>query len=416
MKAAVVTIGDEILIGQITDTNSGYMAKALDKLGIEIVEMASISDTQTHIITTLERFQNRVDFVFLTGGLGPTRDDVTKKTLCEYLGDELVLNEGVLTHVAELLQKHYGRDLTPLNREQALVPSKAQVLFNKVGTAPGMWMPHGKTVFVSLPGVPYEMKHIFDFEILPKIAREFQRPFILHRTVLTYGVGESVLAERLIDFENALPIGLKFSYLPAPGMVRLRLSGYGAHKQTLERALDETLHKLSGYIGEWITSYDEVEAIEVVVGKLLRQHGQKVALAESCTGGKVAHMLTSVPGASAYFNGGMVCYSAKSKMDLLGVSAQTIEEHSVISAAVAEEMAQGARRVFGAHYGIGITGNAGPATDDTDEGVGVVFISVASAHTVQTKRFNLGQPREKVIERSANKSLEMLQAEILKNV
>jgi len=416
MKAAVVTIGDEILIGQITDTNSAYMAKALDKLGIEIVEMASISDTKTQIITTLERFQNRVDFVFLTGGLGPTRDDVTKKTLCEYLGDELILNQDVLNHVANLLQKHYGRELSPMNREQALVPSRASVLFNQVGTAPGMWMPHGKTVFVSLPGVPYEMKHIFEREILPKIAREFKRPYILHRTIMTYGIGESLLAERLVDFEDALPNGLKLSYLPSPGLVRLRVSGYGTNEELLKQAVDAAVRDLSGYIGDWITSYDEGQTLEVVVGNLLRQQEKTVALAESCTGGKVAHLLTSVPGASAYFNGGAVCYSAESKMQILGVSQNTIREHSVVSAQVAAEMALGARRVFHSDFGIGITGNAGPATDETSEGVGVVYISVAGAGEPTTMRYDFGQPREKVIDRSANKSLEMLQKEILKNV
>ncbi|HLN94584.1 MAG TPA: CinA family nicotinamide mononucleotide deamidase-related protein [Flavobacterium sp.] len=416
MKAAIITIGDEILIGQIVDSNSAYMAKALDAIGVAVYEMASISDSGDHIRETFAYYQDVVDIVLVTGGLGPTKDDITKKIICEYFDDTLVTDEAVLAHVTRLIEQYFKRPITQLNRDQALVPSKAVVLHNEYGTAPGIWMRKDKTVFVFMPGVPFEMKGLMEKSVIPRIQAEFERPFILHKTLLTYGMGESLLAETIATWEENLPETIKLAYLPAPGRVRLRLSARGRDKAELERIIDEQVALLQPLIGHIITGFEDGETIEVTAGKLLAQKGLTLALGESCTGGRIAQMLTSVPGASAYFRGGVVSYTKEAKIDLLGVNPDTIAAHTVVSAAVAEEMAQGAQRRFGADYGIGVTGNAGPTTDDTGEEVGTVYIAIATPEGVISERFSMGQPRAKVIERAAVKALEMLQKEIFKNV
>lgn len=416
MTATIVTIGDEILIGQITDTNSGFIAKSLDKIGISVTEMLSISDDKKHILDTFSALQDKVNLVIITGGLGPTKDDITKKTFCDYFDDTLVSNPAVLTHVENLFKNYNGRS-TPLlqvNIDQALVPSKCEVLFNQVGTAPGMWMKKGDTVFISLPGVPYEMKYLINEVIVPKLIAEYDRPHIIHKTILTYGMGESLLADKIADWENALPEFIKLAYLPSPGRVRLRLSARGKDKLVLEQAVAENVALLTQIIGDIIVGFDDGETIEVQLGKLLTQQHKTVATAESCTGGKIAQVLTSVPGASKYFNGSIVAYQKAAKTGLLGVSAQTIEEHSVVSAAVAQEMAQNIRCIMKTDYGIGVTGNAGPASDDTPEAIGVVYIALATPETVVFEQYNFGQPREKVIDRAVNKAFEMLMAAILK--
>lgn len=415
MKAAVVTVGDEILIGQITDTNSGYIAKALDKIGIGVFEMLSISDDRQHIIDTLAFLQNRVNVVIITGGLGPTKDDITKKTLCEYFDDELVVNEQVLAHVVALIEKAMQRPASQMNKDQALVPSKSIVLHNAVGTAPGMWMKRGNTVYISLPGVPYEMKYLIDNEVVPKLVTEFERPYIIHKTIMTYGQGESLVAERIEDWEDNLPEFIKLAYLPAPGKVRLRLSARGTDEALLRNSIDAEAAKLKDLIGDIIVGYDENETIEVVLGRLLTQKKLSLAAAESCTGGKIAQVLTSVPGSSAYFKGSAVTYATQAKIDILGIPKELIEANSVVSAAVAEAMAVNAQKIFHADYAISTTGNAGPDRGDADAEVGTVYIGIATPTGVYSKKLELGQPREKVIERAAGKALEMIYQEILKN-
>jgi nicotinamide-nucleotide amidase len=416
MKATIVTIGDEILIGQIVDTNSGFIAKSLDKIGVEINEMISISDNKKHILDTFKKLQNKVDLVIITGGLGPTKDDITKKTFCEYFEDELVTNESVLAHVTELIEGFFKRPITQLNKDQALVPSKATVLFNKVGTAPGMWMKKENTVFISLPGVPFEMKYLVENEIIPKVIKEYKRPYIIHKTILTYGMGESMLAEKIEDWENNLPDFIKLAYLPSPGRVRLRLSARGTDKAILEQAIDENVTSLTERIGDVIVGFEEYETIEFALGKLLTKQSKTLSTAESCTGGKIAQTITSIPGSSNYFKGSIVSYAQEIKIGLLGVSPATIEKYSVVSAEVAKEMAMQIRKIMNTDYAIGVTGNAGPAKDDTPEEIGTVFIALATPNAVITEKFNFGQPREKVIDRAVNKSLEMLRKEILKNV
>jgi nicotinamide-nucleotide amidase len=416
MKATIVTIGDEILIGQIVDTNSGFIAKSLDKIGVDIHEMISISDNKQHILDTFTKLQNQVDLVIITGGLGPTKDDITKKTFCDYFEDTLVENKEVLAHVTQLIESIFKRPITQMNREQALVPTKCHVLFNKMGTAPGMWMKKENTVFISLPGVPYEMKYLVENEIIPKVVREYNRPYIIHKTILTYGQGESLVAERIEDWENNLPEFIKLAYLPAPGRVRLRLSARGTDKEILEKAIVENVNSLTKIIGDIIVGFDDNETIEVVIGKFLAQKQLTIATAESCTGGSIASLLTSVAGSSSYFKGSVVSYATEVKETVLEIPHELIEKHSVVSAQVAKKMALKAQKMFKTDYAIATTGNAGPSKGDSDAAVGTVFIALATPQMVVVEEFNFGEPREKVILRAVNKSLEMLQKEILKNV
>lgn len=415
MKAAIVTVGDEILIGQIVDTNSAFIAKALDRIGIEVHEMLSISDDRQHILDTMASLQDKADVVIITGGLGPTKDDVTKKTFCDYFDDELVRNLELEQHVIVLIEKAMKRTASQMNKDQALVPSRATILHNAVGTAPGMWMEKGNTVFMSLPGVPYEMKHIVEHEIIPKLVEKYERPYILHKTIMTYGQGESLVSERIESWEDNLPGFIRLAYLPSPGRVRLRLSARGTNEAVLKSTIESETEKLKGLIGDIIVGYDEGETMEVMLGKLLTKKNMTLAAAESCTGGQIAQMLTSVPGSSAYFKGGVVTYATQSKIDVLGVDKALIEENSVVSAAVAEAMALRAKVIFGADFAVATTGNAGPLKGDADAEVGTVFVAYATPNGVFSERLDLGQPREKVIDRAANKALEKIYQEILKN-
>ena len=416
MKENIITIGNEILNGQMEDTNSRYIAKALDRIGIEIKEMLSISDDKQAILDAFLYLQNNVDIVVITGGLGPTKDDITKKTICDYFDDELVRDSAVEAHVIALIEKALQRKASQMNIDQALVPSKCTVLHNEVGTAPGMWIKKEQTLFVSLPGVPYEMKYLVDHQLVPKLVKEYERPFIIHKTVLTYGQGESLVAERIEDWENDLPSFIKLAYLPAPGRVRLRLTAKGKDKQVLETELEIRLAALSTLIGDIIVGFDEEETLEFVVGKQLTLKNKTLATAESCTGGKIAQLIAGVPGASNYFKGSVVAYATEMKTKLLEVSLSTIEAYSVVSAEVAKEMAINCQKIFETDYAIATTGNAGPSKGDSDASVGSVFIALATPNGVIVEGFNFGQPREKVIDRAVTKSLEMLQKEILKIV
>lgn len=414
MNATIVTIGDEILIGQITDTNSGFIAKELDKIGVRVTEMLSISDDRQHILDTLKDLQNKVDLVLITGGLGPTKDDITKKTLCDYFEDTFVRNQSVEDHIVTLFTR-MNFNVSQVNRDQALVPSKSIVLKNQFGTAPGMWMQKEQTVFVSMPGVPYEMKSIVTDELIPKIVKEFKRPFILHQTILTYGQGESIVAERIEKWEDSLPDFIKLAYLPSPGRVRLRLTGRGNNKRELQDTIDDLVKKLQEIIGDIIVGIEEEETIEVVLGKLLTQKGKTVATAESCSGGKIAEVLTSVTGSSSYFRGSVVAYATDTKISILEVKQSTINEFSVVSVQVAEEMAKGIQQLMKTDFAIATTGNAGPSKGDADATLGTVCIAIATPTTIFSEQFNFGQPRQKVIDRTVNKGLELLLKEILKN-
>jgi nicotinamide-nucleotide amidase len=416
MKATIITIGDEILIGQIVDTNSAFIAKSLDKIGVEINEMISISDDKNHILDTFAKLQNKVEIVLITGGLGPTKDDVTKKTFCDYFQDELVVNDKVLKHVTELIEGIFKRPINQMNKDQALVPSKCTVLHNAVGTAPGMWMNKENTVFVSLPGVPYEMKYLVENEIIPKVVEEYERPYIIHKTILTHGQGESLVAERIEEWENSLPAFLKLAYLPAVGRVRLRLSARGKDKAFLEKALEDYVNSLAAIINDIIVGFEEEDTIEVVLGALLYKQQKTIATAESCTGGSIASLLSSVAGSSAYFRGSVVSYATEVKMELLKISDELINEFSVVSAEVVSAMALSVKQLMKSDYAIATTGNAGPSKGDSNAEIGTVFIAIATPSSLIVEEFNFGQPREKVIDRAVYKSLEMLHKEILKKL
>ncbi|WP_394757918.1 CinA family nicotinamide mononucleotide deamidase-related protein [Flavobacterium sp.] len=415
MKATIVTVGDEILIGQIVDTNSGVIAKFLDKIGIGVHEMLSITDDKQHILQTLSSLQNKVDVVIITGGLGPTKDDITKKTLCEYFDDELIIDSKVLAHVTQLIEQYFKRPITKLNQDQALVPSKCEVLFNQVGTAPGMWLQKEGTVFISLPGVPYEMKYLMENEVIPRLISKYERPFIIHKTILTYGVGESLLAERIEIWEDNLPEFIKLAYLPSPGRVRLRISARGTDEVVLQNEIKIQVEKLKLIISDCIVGFEEDETIEVVLGKLLAKKKLTFSTAESCTGGKIASIITSISGSSNYFKGSVVSYATEAKVNLLGVSQEKIDKFSVVSSQIAEEMAIQAQKIFKTDFSIATTGNAGPNKGDADAEVGTVFIAIATPKGVYSEEFNFGQPREKVIDRAVNKALEIIYKEILKN-
>jgi nicotinamide-nucleotide amidase len=416
MTATIVTIGDEILIGQIVDTNSGFIAKALDKIGIQTLEMLSISDDKQHILDTFASLQNKTDLVIITGGLGPTKDDITKHTFCAYFGDHLVRNQEVEAHVVQLIESVMKRPASQINKDQALVPSTCQVLFNNVGTAPGMWMQKEHTVYISLPGVPYEMKYIVEHQIIPKLVKEFDRPYILHKTIMTYGQGESLVAERIENWEDNLPDFIKLAYLPAPGRVRLRLTARGKDKAVLEHAIQVNVDSLAAIISDIIVGYDEDQTIEVMLGQQLAKKNLTLATAESCTGGKIAQVLTSVAGSSAYFKGSIVSYATATKIDVLGVSKALIDTYSVVSKEVATDMALRVQQLMHTDFAIATTGNAGPSKGEAEAPVGTVCIAIATPTGVIAEQFDFGQPREKVIDRTVNKAFEMLQKEILKIV
>lgn len=414
MKAAIVTIGDEILIGQIVDTNSSYIAKALDKVGIATHEMLSISDDKQHILDTFHSLQNKVEVVIVTGGLGPTKDDITKKIFCDYFEDNLVENEAVLIHVKSIIEGIYKRPITQMNRDQALVPTKAKVLFNQVGTAPGMWMEKENTVFISLPGVPYEMKYLIDNEVIPNLVQKFERPYIVHQTIMTYGRGESMIAEQIEAWENNLPDFIKLAYLPSPGKVRLRLTARGTNEEVLKSEIKSQVEKLDLLIHDIIVGYNEDEPIEVVLGRLLTEKKATISTAESCTGGKIASMLSSVPGASNYFKGSVVSYATQTKIDVLEIDENLIAKHGVVSAEVAKEMVISVQKLMNSDFAIATTGNAGPTKGDEDAELGTVFLGIATPQEVFVEEFNFGQPREKVIDRAISKGLELIYKEILK--
>ncbi len=414
MKAEIITIGDEILIGQITDTNSKWIAQELNKIGISVYQITSIQDKKKHILSTLKSALKRVDIIIITGGLGPTNDDITKLTLTQFFEDTLIMNHEIENHIKNLFAK-INYPFTELNRQQALVPSKCVAFKNYLGTAPAMWFDKDKKVVISLPGVPYEMKDLMQRYILPKLAKTYKLPFIVHKTVLTQGMGESMVAERLEKWENELPKFIKLAYLPSFGKVRLRLLVKGKDKDILEESIEKEINKLLKIIPDIFVGMEDVAALENQIGSLLSRKNLTLAVAESCTGGSIAKKITAVPGASNYFKGAIVAYSAAIKINELNVSKNLIEKHTVVSAEVAKAMAMGIQQKFNANFAIATTGNAGPTTDKTDETVGTVYIAIASPKTVRVSKFSFGQPREKVIEKTTNKALEMLKKEILKN-
>ncbi|WP_324721544.1 competence/damage-inducible protein A [Salinimicrobium sp. HB62] len=413
MTAEIITIGDEILIGQIVDSNSAFIAKELNLIGISVYQITSVQDEKEHILDALRDASKRADIVILTGGLGPTKDDVTKYTFCEYFQDKLELNENVLAHVEELFAKYKKTPISDLNREQAMVPSRATVLHNRYGTAPGMWMEKEGKVYISLPGVPYEMKNLMEEEVIPRLREKFHRPFIYHKTILTRGEGESAIANKLAAFEDRLPKHIKLAYLPGLGSVRLRLSGKGEHEEELISSVEKQAEGLYELLGDIIADeQEEDEKIAVQISKLLTSQEKFLSAAESCTGGALAAQFTTHPGASSCFKGGMVSYATQVKVENLNVPKDLIEKHSVVSAEVAEAMAKNARKYFKTDYALSTTGNAGPTKGDSDAEVGTVYIGLATPEKVISQKFIFGNSRDQVVKQTVQKAFEMILKEI----
>ncbi len=414
MKAELVSIGDEILIGQIINTNAVFLAKELNRIGVEIAQISSISDQKEIIVNALDEARKRADIIIMTGGLGPTKDDVTKHTLCEYFDDKLVKNELVLEHIENIFKKYVTTPISDMNREQANLPTKATILHNRFGTAAGMWFMDGGQVFVSLPGVPYEMEALIKNEVLPKIQQQFVLPALYHKTILTYGLGESVIAERIENWENNLPETIKLAYLPSLGRVRLRLSTKGSELENLKTEVNAQIEKVIPLIEDIYFGTEEDQSIEFLIAEKLNQLGKSLSCAESCTGGAIATRFTSQPGASTFFKGSAVTYAVESKTKLLGVESSLIDTYGVVSAEVGSAMALGAQKKYQSDYAIATTGNAGPTKGDQGQEVGTVFIGLATPQGVESLQFNMGNNRTRVIHKTVNQAFEMLYRELLR--
>tara|TARA_B100000965_G_scaffold403503_1_gene431727 strand:+ start:30 stop:1271 length:1242 start_codon:yes stop_codon:yes gene_type:complete len=408
LRAELITIGDEILIGQIVNTNAVFLAKALNKIGIEITKITSISDNKEAIINALESSYPRSKLVVLTGGLGPTKDDITKHTLCAYFNDILVENKEILFHIEEIFKKYVTTPINDQNRKQALLPSKAKILKNEYGTASGMWFEKNDQVIIALPGVPFEMKALVNDSVLPSLKSRYIRPFIYHKTVLTYGLGESAIAERIVEWENNLPKDIKLAYLPSLGRVRLRISGKGDDELLLEKQIDSLIGGLLPLIKDIFVGYEDDSMFEEKIQSEFLSRNLSLAIAESCTGGEIASRLTKIPGASGYFKGGLVVYQTNTKSNILDISETLIEKHSVVSKAVAELMALNVRKKFNSSIGISTTGNAGPSKGDSDAEVGTVWIAIATNERVYSEKFLFGKHRDRIIGKAVNKALELL--------
>ena len=414
MKAEIITIGDEILIGQIIDTNSAFIAQELNKIGVSVYQITSVQDDKTHILEAFQAAEKNVDIIIITGGLGPTKDDITKTTLAQYFEDTLVYDEAVLENIKYLWKSFVKQPLLQVNIDQSLVLSKATALMNKSGSAPGMWLEKNNTVFVSLPGVPYEMKGLMNDEVLPRISQKFKRPFILHKTLLTYGLGESVIAERIKEWESALPDAVKLAYLPNLGRVRLRLSSKGFDKEAVIEGVEAQLATLIPLISDVFVGFEEQSSIEQIIGNQLTKLGKTLSVAESCTGGKIAENITAHSGASNYFKGGLVAYAMDSKTDILKINPQLIKSHSVVSTQVAEAMAENVKQLFNSDYGLATTGNAGPTKGDSEAEIGTVCIAIATPEGVFSQEFNFGKQRLRVVQKAVTMAFTLFQKEIFK--
>ena len=412
MKIEIITIGDEILIGQIIDTNSAWMARKLNEIGAKVERIVTIPDGLEVIKTALSDAENRADLVLVTGGLGPTKDDVTKKAFAGYFDCSFTFHPEIAEHISRLFAR-FGKEITEINRLQAELPSACEPLQNDQGTAPGMWFEKNNTVFVSMPGVPYEMKGIMRNHVLPRIRDKFNTPAILHKTILTMGMGESWLSEHIGDWESGLPQEIKLAYLPSPGRVRLRLSAFGERMDRLQTIMDSEVDKLLKLIPDLVFGYD-TDTIEKVVGELLKSVGKTVSTAESCTGGLIAHKITSVAGSSAYFLGSVVSYANEVKMDSLGVSEYDLKEHGAVSEPVVRQMAEGVRARLNTDFGVATSGIAGPDGGTPDKPVGTVWVAVAGPDRTIAKRYQFGHNRARNIEISANTALNMLRKELIR--
>ena len=418
MQVEIITIGDEILIGQIVDTNSAFMGQLLNLNGISVKQISSVSDNREHIIKALDEAKGRADIILITGGLGPTKDDITKKTLCEYFNTTMRFDEGAYKDVENLFAT-YGKEVTPINRKQAEVPAICEVIRNANGTAPGMWFDVNGKVYVSMPGVPYEMKAMMKEQVIQKLKARFKFPHIFHKSVLTQGIGESHLSETIEDWEDSLAAdNIKLAYLPAPGMVRLRLSTKGDYDKILRENVERKIEELRKIIPQYIYGYEtfgeEKETLQQIIGKLLTDKKQTISTAESCTGGYISHLITLVPGSSDYYVGSVISYSYEIKETELSVSKEVLETNGAVSQPVVEQMAKAIREKFKTDYSIAASGIAGPGGGTADKPVGTVWIALGTPHGVISQKFLFGNHRERNIQKTANAALNMLKKELEK--
>jgi len=408
MIAQIINIGDEILIGQIINTNGAFLSKSLNSIGITVSEIISISDKKEDIINCIERSRKKSDIIIITGGLGPTNDDVTKHALTNYFNDKLVWNNEIKNHIEDLFKKFISTPIVDMNREQALLPSKAKIYKNEYGTASAMWFSQKDIQVISLPGVPYEMKSLMNNSILPELKLKFKRPFIYNKTLLTYGLGESAIANRIKDWENKLPKNLKFAYLPSLGRVRLRLSSSGKNKTLVKNEVDRYLVALKKLIKDIYVGEEDDGPIESQVTKILRNNYKSISIAESCTGGLISSRITSIPGVSEFYKGGVVAYSNEIKSSVLNIPNELIETNGVVSSKIAELMALNIKKIYKTDYSVATTGNAGPTTGDLISKVGDVYIAIATPEGIFVKFFKMGNHRERIIKKTTNKVFEIL--------
>ncbi len=410
MKAAIITIGDELLIGQTVDTNSAWMGAELSKAGFDVVRMTSIHDRREDILYTLNESAGKTDVILITGGLGPTSDDITKQTLCEYFNTKLIISNEVLSMIENMMH-HRKFAMNDNNRRQAEVPESCTVLKNAAGTAPGMWFEKDGTIYISMPGVPYEMKYLMNEHVLPELIKRFTSQVIIHRNIMTYGTFEAKLAEILTDFESGLPAKIKLAYLPTSGVIKLRLTGTGNNRADIQSLIDQQAEKLYKIIPEFIYGEDE-ESLEMVIVNLLRKINKTLSAAESCTGGEISRLITSVPGSSACYYGSVIAYSNSVKTELLEVDVDLIIKHGAVSEEVVREMAIGARRKFNSDFAVATTGIAGPDGGNEIKPVGTVWIAVASEKGVITEKHVFGNDRNTNIRRFSLAALNLLRKQI----
>jgi nicotinamide-nucleotide amidase len=408
MKSAILTIGDELLIGQVVDTNSSWMSQQLNFAGIIVSEKVSIGDDATAITKTLKRLLDEVDFIFITGGLGPTKDDITKHTLAAFFEDVLVMHESSLDNVKRIF-KNAGREINAVNIQQGMQPSKARIFINHNGTASGMCFEKGNKVVVSMPGVPFEMKAMMLNQVIPMLTQRFQKVNIIHKTICTQGIGESFVAEKIEDIESSLPKNIQLAYLPSVGQLKLRLSGY---ESATEKEINEYADKIVERISENVFGFGDA-LLQQVIGELLKQEGKTLSTAESCTGGYIAHLITSISGSSSYYKGSVIAYSNDIKIKQLGVNERSIEEFGAVSKQVVEQMALGVMKITGSDFAIATSGIAGPDGGSAEKPVGTVWIAVAGKDEMFSKDFKFGDNRERNIVRASLTALSILRRKFL---
>jgi nicotinamide-nucleotide amidase len=409
--AEIVSIGDELLIGQVVNTNASWMAEQLSLAGIKLNRITAIADEVEALHRALDEAIERSEFILLTGGLGPTADDLTKPALCSYFNTEMVFNEAAFAQIEKLFSARH-MPVTDRNREQAFLPANCQPIENANGTAPGMWFSHKMSYIAAMPGVPFEMKTMFAQQLIPKMLAVSEKRVFLHKTVMTTGLGESWLADRIKDWEDNLPKNLHLAYLPQPGIVRLRLSGLGVDAKILADEMQLQVNNLTALIPELVYGFDN-QSMEEVVADLLKTQRKTIATAESCTGGYIAHLLTGIPGSSAYFKGAIVAYDNSVKSGLLDVDEQLLQTHGAVSKEVVEAMADGARAKLGVHLALATSGIAGPDGGTDDKPVGTVWIALSSEKGTTSERFQFGEHRGRNIRRSGLSALNMVRLWLL---